>query len=380
MAFLLFYAPSAVQAQEATPTSTVPQLTLYTLYPSQVVGVGETLTFSLKLSVTNSPQTVKLEMKQAPDGWTETFRGGGNIIQSVYVQPGTDSTVDLRLDQPTGIKAGTYDFVVTATGQNLQAQLPLEVVIKEKLPPRISLTTDLPTLNGTPSTTFRYNVTLKNEGDEDLTVNLVAQGPSSFTTSFTLAGQDVTSIPVAAGETKSLSVAVAPVGTVSAGTYPIKIQAQGGDAQASLDLSAEVTGQSTLDVTSPDGNLKGNAYIGKNTPLKVTIRNTGSAPAQGIALSSSDPTGWNVTFSPNQIAEIPAGQQVDVTANIRPADNAVAGDYMVTVTAKPSAGASKSTDFRITVLTSTLWGVAGIGIIAVSLGVVALAVLRFGRR
>ena len=152
MAFLLFYAPSAVQAQEATPTSTVPQLTLYTLYPSQVVGVGETVTFSLKLSVTNSPQTLKLEMKQAPDGWTETFRGGGNIIQSAYVQPGTDSTVDLRLDQPTGVKAGTYDFVVTATGQNLQAQLPLEVVIKEKLPPRISLTTDLPTLKGTPST------------------------------------------------------------------------------------------------------------------------------------------------------------------------------------------------------------------------------------
>lgn len=380
MAFLLFYAPSAVQAQEATPTSTVPQLTLYTLYPSQVVGVGETVTFSLKLSVTNSPQTVKLEMKQVPDGWTATFRGGGNIIQSAYIQPGTDSTVDLRLDQPTGVKAGTYDFVVTATGQNLQTQLPLEVVIKEKLPPRISLTTDLPTLKGTPSTTFRYNVTLKNEGDEDLTVNLVAQAPNDFTTSFTLAGQDVTSIPVTAGGTKSLSVAVAPVGTVSAGTYPINIQAQGGNAQASLSLSAEVTGQSTLDVTSPDGNLKGNAYIGKDTPLKVTIRNTGSAPAQGIALSSSDPTGWNVTFSPNQIAEIPAGQQVDVTANIHPADNAVAGDYMVTVTAKPADGASKSTDFRITVLTSTLWGVAGIGIIAVSLGVVALAVLRFGRR
>jgi uncharacterized membrane protein len=290
MAFLLFYAPSAVQAQEATPTSTVPQLSLYTIYPSQVVGIGETVTFSLKLSVTNSPQTVKLEMKQAPSDWTATFRGGGNIIQSVYVQPGTDSTVDLRLDQPASVKAGTYDFVVSATGQNLQAQLPLEIVIKEKLPPRISLKTDLPTLKGTPSTTFRYNVTLKNEGDEDLTVNLVGQAPSDFQTNFTLAGQDVTSIPVAAGETKNLSVAVAPVGTVSAGTYPIVVQAQGGDAQASLSLSAEVTGQSVLDITSPDGNLKGNAYIGKDTPLKVTVRNTGSAPARGIDLSSSDPT------------------------------------------------------------------------------------------
>ena len=59
---------------------------------------------------------------------------------------------------------------------------------------------------------------------------------------------------------------------------------------------------------------------------------------------------------------------------------AVAGDYMLTITARPQDGSSKSVDFRITVLTSTLWGVAGIGLIAVAVGVVALAVGRFGRR
>jgi uncharacterized membrane protein len=37
-------------------------------------------------------------------------------------------------------------------------------------------------------------------------------------------------------------------------------------------------------------------------------------------------------------------------------------------------------DFRVTVRTSTLWGVVGIGLIAISVGIVGWAVMRFGRR
>ena len=44
------------------------------------------------------------------------------------------------------------------------------------------------------------------------------------------------------------------------------------------------------------------------------------------------------------------------------------------------AGSPKSANFRITVLTSTLWGAVGIAIIAIALLVVVFAVARFGRR
>ena len=43
-------------------------------------------------------------------------------------------------------------------------------------------------------------------------------------------------------------------------------------------------------------------------------------------------------------------------------------------------GESSAADFRITVTTSTLWGLAGLGIIAVALLVLLGAVARFGRR
>ena len=107
---------------------------------------------------------------------------------------------------------------------------------------------------------------------------------------------------------------------------------------------------------------------------------TGSAPARRVKMSASQPSGWSVTFEPEKIGEVPAGEQVEVTANLRPAEKALAGDYMVTVRAQPEGSSNKSAELRITVLTSTLWGIVGVGLIAVAVGVVGLAVLRFGRR
>lgn len=381
LALLAFARPLPVKAQDAQPPAvSSPQLTVFTAYPSEVVGIGESATLNLTLQAGSTPKTVQISMMTIPDNWTATFRGGGNIINSVYVEPGKDASVSLRLDQPADVKPGTYDFVVLAKDQSTQVELPIELTLKAKLPPRLSMSTQLPTLQGSPTTTFRYNVTLKNEGDEDLPVTLAANAPSDFQVSFTLAGQDVNSFPLAANETKQISVQAKPIGNVSAGTYPIKVSAQGGDAQANIDLTAQVAGASQLTVTAPDGRLSGQAYAGKASAIKVILQNKGTAPARGIQLSASNPTGWNVSFSPQQVAEIPAGQQVEVTANIQPTDKAVAGDYMVTVNAQPADGSSQSADFRITVLTSTLWGIVGIALIAVALGVVALAVVRFGRR
>jgi uncharacterized membrane protein len=43
-------------------------------------------------------------------------------------------------------------------------------------------------------------------------------------------------------------------------------------------------------------------------------------------------------------------------------------------------GISESVNYRITVVTSTMWGIVGLGVIAASLLVLLGAVGRFGRR
>ena len=62
-----------------------------------------------------------------------------------------------------------------------------------------------------------------------------------------------------------------------------------------------------------------------------------------------------------------------------PSNNAIAGDYMVSVRADGD-GASDNADFRVTVTTSTIWGAAGLGVIGAAVIVLAMAVTRYGRR
>ena len=380
--FIFILTPAVVLAQTEQPpqpTPAGPDLAITTTYPGQVAGLGEVVSMPLTIH-SNKDRILTLKVDQAPADWTVTFRGSGRIVTSAYAAPGLDASVDLRLEPPTNVTPGEYHFQVSVQSDSASAQLPIDLTVQEKTPPRLTLTSDLPTLKGSPSTTFRYNVTLQNEGDEDLTVNLSTDAPQNFIVTITTSGQEVTDLPVGANESKQLSVEIQPDSEATAGSYPVTLNAQGGDASASLVLTAELTGQVSLDISSPDGRLSGQAYDGRDNPLKIVVKNTGSAPAEGVTLSSTDPSGWSVSLDPQTIPEIPAGQQVEVTAHIRPADKAVAGDYVETIRAQTAQGASKSADFRITVLTSTLWGAAGIGLIAVSVGVVALAVVRFGRR
>lgn len=345
-----------------------------------MVGLGETINIPLTLRGGTKAQIVQLETVNVPEGWTVTFRGGGKIVKSAFVEPDADTDVDLRLEQPKEVQPGEYTFTLRAKGEGEQSELTIKITIQEKTPPSISLDCDLPTLRGSPTQTFRYDVNLKNEGSDELSVNLSAEVDPKFQVKFRLSGQEITNLPLPSKDTKRLSVEVQPISNVSAGSYPVKIIAEGAEARAELDLVAEVTGQAEIAVTAPDGRLSGQAYAGRDSSLKVIVRNNGSAPARNVQLSSSEPSGWNVSFDPQTIEQIPAGEQFEVNATIRPSEKAVAGDYIVNITARPNEGASKTAEFRITVLTSTLWGVVGIVLIAIAVGVVAMAVMRFGRR
>ena len=381
---LLFAAPISAMAQEGqpgtTPTPSPQPLTIYTQYPSRMIGFGEVVTVPIKLKA-GVAQTVSLAASNLPEGWNASFRGGSQIVDAVYVDGINESGVDLRLEPPADAKPGQYEMTVTASGDGEQADLPLRFTLEEKLPPSLSLTVDgLPTKRGKPSTTFTYTANLKNEGGEDLLVMLSSTQPQNLQVTIESAGQEVTEIELPANESKSLTIKADPLVSLEAGQYPFTVQATAGDVKADQELVVEVVGEGDLNVAGPDGRLSGQAYAGQETPIKVVLSNNGTAPLRGIELTSSEPNGWSVTFDQPQIAEVPAGQSVEVTARIKPPDKAVAGDYMVTINARPLDSQVKSGDFRITVRTSTLWGVAGLGLIALAVGVVGVAVVRFGRR
>ncbi len=151
-------------------------------------------------------------------------------------------------------------------------------------------------------------------------------------------------------------------------------------ASADLPLTLTIIGQPRLSVSGEGGRLSGDAYAGQDSQLTVVLRNDGSEAAHDVELSATAPEGWKTTFDPKTVPQIAAGASQDVKLSLSPSPRAIAGDYQMTVRASGTGGVSESANFRITVLTSTLWGAIGIAIIAVALLVVVFAVARFGRR
>ena len=364
-------------AQAASPGG----LSISTAYPSMVVGIGETVTLNMNIQSPTS-QVVNLDLANLPQDWTAEFRGDGRVIESVYVAANTPSTVELRVTPAPTVKAGTYNFNVTARAGSETTQFPIEFIVKDKAPARLSFETDYPTVRGGSDAAFSFNVTLKNEGDDDLSVNLSAEAPKELAVTFHSAGKDITNLPfdVKANGSESVQISAQPLTALAVGTYPIAVHAQSDTANADLQLTAEVVGQPSLSLTSPDGRLSGTAYLNRTNPVKLVLRNDGNAPAEGVKLSASAPAGWTVTLNPDAVVEVPANDQVAVNADVKPSSSAISGDYIVTFNAQPNDSPSKSSDFRITVQTSTLWGIVGIALIAVAVAIVGMAVTRFGRR
>jgi uncharacterized membrane protein len=144
-------------------------------------------------------------------------------------------------------------------------------------------------------------------------------------------------------------------------------------------MTMDISGQPKLKLSGDNDRLSAQANAGDATPIMLVVSNTGSAPANDIELSGSPPSDWKVTFQPDKIATLAPNEKKNVQALLTPSAKAIAGDYMTTFRAN-GKGDSTSADFRITVATSTLWGVVGLGFLAIALLIAVGAVARFGRR
>lgn len=380
----LSFGYSASAANTPDPASTSYQgLWISTPYPS--VGVAANESVELDLTLRNAgmpPQRVTLAAAGLPEQWNVLFLGDGRPVDSAFLAPDSSVDVTLRVSPPQGVKPGSYEFQVAATADDgSKFDLPIELKIGQSLPARLALATELPALRGSPTSTFSYDVTLINESGRETVARLDAAAPPGFRVTFKegYGSQELTSIPVKPGEKRNLKVSVDPGQDVEAGTYKVGIQASTDESNAQLELALDVTGQADLSLTGQDSRLSTEANAGKETQLTLVVENKGTAPARDIKFSSSEPNDWKVTFQPDAISELPPNQRQEVKALLTPSSKAIAGDYMVTLRANGD-GASESSEFRVTVETSTIWGIVGLVVIAASVVVLSLAVMRFGRR
>jgi uncharacterized membrane protein len=351
-------------------------------YPAVTLRPGEASTVNLKLrNYDLPPERLALSVSGVPTGWTATLMGGGQPVAAAM--PATDSSValELRLDVPKNAAIGTQTLTVAAKGGSTDAELPIAVTLAKDLPAKLTLTPQLPELRGTSRSSFEYQLGIKNDSGKKLTVSLSAQAPQNFDVSFTenYGSQELNAVPVDAGQTKDVKLKVRPPNTAAAGSYQVVARIGAEDASATADLTLDITGQPKLDISGREGLVSTRASAGKETTVPIVITNAGTAPAEDVELNGSAPSGWKITFDPKTVDHIAPNENKEVQAHITPTEKAIAGDYVTTIRAS-SRGDSASTTFRVTVTTSTMWGIAGVGIIGIALLVMVGAVARFGRR
>src|SRR5690606_25188455 len=137
-----------------------------------------------------------------------------------------------------------------------------------------------------------------------------------FDTSFTegYGSQQISSLPIKAGESKDIKLTVHPPRNAEPGRYPIQVTASADGIHADSKLQLEIVGQPRLRLTGRDGLMSGKAEIGSTSTIPVVVRNDGGAAAENVTLSGSAPTGWTVEFEPKAIERLAPGKQAEVQA------------------------------------------------------------------
>jgi uncharacterized membrane protein len=372
---------SSAQAADTKPD--IKGLYLMTDYPAVTVQPGTTTNIPLRLQNYGlGPDRYQLSVTGVPNGWTATLLGGGKPVAAAMPAPDASVPLELRLDVPAKTDMSAQTITIKADGQGSnQASLPINVALAKELPAKLSVESKLPELRGSPKSNFEYTLTIKNDSGRNLTASFAADAPKNFETSFTEAygTQELSSIPIPAGQSKDIKLKVRPPSTIDAGHFPVSVTVNAEDATAKVALALDVVGQPQLQVAGRDGLLSARAVAGQQSSIPIVVTNTGSAPAENIALAATAPTGWKVTFQPSTIDRLVPGKDSEVQALITPSDKSLAGDYMTSINAT-SRGEAASGQFRVTVATSTMWGIAGAGVIGVALLLMLGAVARFGRR
>jgi uncharacterized membrane protein len=369
---------AAIALTVAAPAAPAAAVEVTTPYPVVVVEPGQDITLDLDVR-SPSRERVRLAISELPEGWRAFLRGGGHRVSAVYASANTPD-VKLQIQVPERARKGNHRVVVTGRGPSGTATLPVELRVVSQAPGAFDLSVEFPELQGATSDTFRFDATLRNHTAQQARFALAAEGPEGWKVQArpSLEEQAAT-ITVDPNGEATIQVEADPPEEVKAGAYPVLLRATGQGTTLQQELRVQIAGSPALTLQTADERLNASGSAGDTTAVQLVVRNTGSAPLEGVRLSASPPTGWDVTFQPDTIPTIAPGEEARATARIRPAGEAIAGDYSVTLNADAQSVNSKI-DLRFAVKTTAWWGVGGIGIIAAAVGALLWTFRRFGRR
>ncbi|MDO5550686.1 MAG: NEW3 domain-containing protein [Lachnospiraceae bacterium] len=361
-------------------------LDLNTQYPGISAKPGDSLSIPIQIdNGSGAGMEADVAIRSLPENWEGYLQGGSYQVSRVYVKPGEDGAeLTLHVTLPDQLEEGTYTAEVQAVSSTgVSDHLEIQFVVNEKEAGKGSFTSEYPEQEGASGTDFSFSTTLINNGLKPQSYSLSSNAPSGWNVSFTPSGETtkVAAIQVESGVSQGLNVSVAPPETVDAGEYQISCSAVSAEETLNLDLTVTITGTYGIALGTPDGRLSFDAHANKESDVTLQIQNTGNVDLENVSLNSTAPSGWTVTYDTedNIIESIPAGTTTEVIAHVKPSSDAITGDYVTSFSVKTNE-VSDNAEFRVSVKTSTVWGIVAVLLILCTAGGLGYVFKKYGRR
>ena len=362
-------------------TANAAALEMSTRYPGMTVGAGDELTFSLDFyNGSGSGINAALSVVSIPEGWEGYFTGGGSEISHVYVKTGDNSSLaTFYVTVPADAAEGTYTIRLQAAGSGLSSTLELTLEVAGEELGGSSFTTQYANQEGSAGTSFTFDSTIQNNTAQEQTYSFSSDAPAGWTVTFMPSGESTQVAAITVDARSSQTMEVTPPNGVEAGEYTIPISAISATETLSSELTVVIADAYTLELSTPGGLLSFDANANKQTSVTLSVTNSGNVDLQNVNLTSSAPDGWSVEFSQSSIDVLEAGATQEITAYVTPSEEAMSGDYVMTINVQNSE-ASDYAEFRVTVKTETIWGVVGVLLILAAAGGLWYVFRKYGRR
>lgn len=377
LSLLILFFMGVMILQTSKSHAATGSISLYTPYTDISVTPGESVSYSIEV-INNSDaiHNIPLAVKMPSEEWDYELTSGGWQIGQISVKAKEAKEISLHVDVPLKINKGTYQIFVEA--KNYET-LPLTIHVTEQGTYKTELVTEQANLEGYANSSYQFETTIRNRTAEEQLYALTANAPQGWDVSFEADGKSVTSVSVEANASKDITIKVSPAAQAEAGTYTIPVKASSKSTSSETNLEVVIKGKFGVELSTPNGLLSTEITAGHEKKLTLKVSNTGTTELKNIELSASTPIDWEVTFDPKTIERLAPGSSTEATAIIKADNEAIAGDYVVSMTAR-SPEAVSDADFRVTVKTSLLWGWIGVLIILAVLGGVYYLFRKYGRR
>jgi uncharacterized membrane protein len=361
-------------------------IAVYPEFSAVAVPKGETVRMELTLeNQGRKDETIEVKISTIPKGWKATTKGAAYSVTGMYVPNGKSRNLSLNLEPDKTVGVGTYVFQFDGRTQDgkFTSSQKLTVEVQERVAGAddIQITTSYPVLRGQTDAKFEFSLEVMNKSEADRTFNISAVGPEKWEINFKPAYEQkqISSFRIKGNQSQTVAVEVTPQKEAVAGEYPIQVRVTSGEKKAEVKLTVALTGIYKLDAGTPTGILSLEAVAGKPANFSVFVRNTGSAVNRNVTFSSFKPENWEVTFKPEKFDAIEPGALKQVEVTVKPAAQALVGDYSVGVLVNGEKS-DKTVEIRVTVKASTAWGWIGIIIILFVIAGLSALFIYLGRR